>query len=77
MTVETEVTVATMERVAYVFGRSLETVRVWQEQGLPGEPGHYDLAECYRWVRRYGFVFGRARMRQAIYTAVARNWQAS
>ncbi len=36
-------------QVARWFGVSLATVRFWSTAGMPGRPGHYDLAEISRW----------------------------
>lgn len=41
--------VTTRKQVAAHFGKSLDTIKDWREKGMPGSPGHYDLAEILRW----------------------------
>jgi hypothetical protein len=44
--------VKTLREVAEHFGVSYDTVRKeWRQRGMPGRPGHYDLAEIAAWKR--------------------------
>jgi phage terminase Nu1 subunit (DNA packaging protein) len=40
--------------VAVFFGVSIDTVKNWAKQQMPGAPGNYDLAEILRWLRASG-----------------------
>jgi hypothetical protein len=40
--------------VAAFFGVSVQAVSVWRQSGMPGTPGHYDLAEVLNWLRTKG-----------------------
>lgn len=42
--------VATLGQVAEEFGVSIDTVKKeWRRSGMPGKPGHFDLAEIAAW----------------------------
>lgn len=40
--------------LARVCGVSLATVQSWAKQGMPGEPGTYDLSQIIPWLRTEG-----------------------
>lgn len=40
--------------VAVVYGVSLDTVKSWAKQGMPGVPGAYPLPEISKWLRSTG-----------------------
>lgn len=40
--------------VARFCGVSLDTVKSWAKQGMPGLPGEYNLADVVQWLRQAG-----------------------
>ena len=46
--------VKTQAQVASHFGQSIAAVRLWANQGMPGQSGKYDLGEIVRWLRHEG-----------------------
>lgn len=43
------VVAATLSHVAYIFGKSRDTMRDWRRNGMPGKPGHFDVREILTW----------------------------
>jgi phage terminase Nu1 subunit (DNA packaging protein) len=50
--------VTTLADVATAFNRHLQTVKVWRTEGMPGEPGSYDLDEIAAWLDSRGLRHG-------------------
>lgn len=46
--------VTRQQDVAYFFNRKIDAVKNWAKQGMPGEPGAYDLVEIARWLFTVG-----------------------
>ncbi len=40
--------------VAVFFGQSLDTIKHWAKQGMPGRPGRYEAGSIVRWLRSSG-----------------------
>lgn len=40
--------------MAHIYAVSIETVKGWAKQGMPGRPGSYDAHEISRWLRSTG-----------------------
>lgn len=43
------IVIHSQRHIAAFFGVTARTIREWQSQGCPGQPGHYVFAEMMRW----------------------------
>lgn len=49
-----KIVLSTLAEVAEVFGVSSSAMRYWRENGMPGEPGKWDLGLIVRWTFTVG-----------------------